>query len=710
MKNFYRQFIPGLLFLFFLIIPFSVHSLTVFPQTVNYQGYLTDSSGQAITSSLNMTFRLHTTDTGASFEWEETQLINVTNGLFSVELGSITPLDPSYFDNPLYLAITVDSEPEMTPRKAITLTGYAIKSYEANLLDGASATDLDQSAHVIDFSNPHSVTPAQIGAAKESAFTAHAGDPSAHHNKTEKFSEMLGQIDDAQIPSTITRDSELLWNNIGGKPAGFADNIDNDSGGDITGVNAGVGLNGGGTTGNVTLNVDVPLSLTSSSPYTIQATNSSILSGSYGIYGWMTSTSAGGYSAGIRGHNASTTGSGIGIYGTHAGSGWGIYGYSPDGRGLYGNSGSGEGVRGYSLNGIGGYFSSSTGYGLVVANGNVGIGDVSPDGERMTIRGDGSSWQRGFLALKNIGEDAGMRLYNSDTTVAHHIYNDNGLGDKLRIAPEGNFGSGGMTVEQAGYVGVNTTNPNSMLHVNGDGVDPSFRAQVSGATKLFVAANGAVVVGANTTAPADVELQVINGSDATLTNGSGFQVIGLETGANVVFDDNEIMARNNGVASKLWLNKDSGNVVVPALEITGGADLVEPFNVVNEFKDVVIPGMVMSIDIKHPGEIRVADKEYDRTVAGIISGANGINPGLSMSQQGSKADGSHPLALTGRLFALADASYGMIQPGDMLTTSKTPGHVMKVSDHARAQGAIIGKAMTPLEAGKGHVLVLVSLQ
>jgi hypothetical protein len=35
---------------------------------------------------------------------------------------------------------------------------------------------------------------------------------------------------------------------------------------------------------------------------------------------------------------------------------------------------------------------------------------------------------------------------------------------------------------------------------------------------------------------------------------------------------------------------------------------------------------------------------------------------------------------------------------------------MKVTDHLRAQGAILGKAMTGLNEGDGMVLVLVSLQ
>jgi hypothetical protein len=96
-------------------------------------------------------------------------------------------------------------------------------------------------------------------------------------------------------------------------------------------------------------------------------------------------------------------------------------------------------------------------------------------------------------------------------------------------------------------------------------------------------------------------------------------------------------------------------------------------------------------------------------VAGIVSGANGILPGISISQVGVN-DGGENVALTGRVYVLADASNGSIQPGDLLTTSSTPGHAMKVTDHTRAQGAILGKAMSGLKDGKGLVLVLVTLQ
>ena len=74
------------------------------------------------------------------------------------------------------------------------------------------------------------------------------------------------------------------------------------------------------------------------------------------------------------------------------------------------------------------------------------------------------------------------------------------------------------------------------------------------------------------------------------------------------------------------------------------------------------------------------------------------------------ADGQHPVALTGRVWTWCDAATGAIAPGDLLTTSGRPGHAMKVTDHGKAQGAIIGKAMSSLREGTGLVLILVSLQ
>ena len=153
----------------------------------------------------------------------------------------------------------------------------------------------------------------------------------------------------------------------------------------------------------------------------------------------------------------------------------------------------------------------------------------------------------------------------------------------------------------------------------------------------------------------------------------------------------------------------NGLVRTQVLEITGGSDLSEQFNI-NTGSLAPEPGMLVSIDPANPGELVLSTTAYDRTAAGVISGAGGVNPGMMMGQKGSIADGDHPVALTGRVYCHVDASFGAIEPGDLITTSATPGHGMKVTDHGQAQGAIVGKAMTGLKDGRGLVLVLVSLQ
>lgn len=158
-----------------------------------------------------------------------------------------------------------------------------------------------------------------------------------------------------------------------------------------------------------------------------------------------------------------------------------------------------------------------------------------------------------------------------------------------------------------------------------------------------------------------------------------------------------------------------GQTSTQVLQITGGGDIAEPFRIGSKSGTVlpnVEPGMVVVIDPDHPGDLEVSRRAYDRTVAGVISGAKGLAPGVVMTAgRKSDADGDQPVALTGRVWTYCDAQQTAIAPGDLLTTSGTPGHAMKVTDHARAQGATIGKAMTPLARGaKGLVLTLVTLQ
>ncbi|MEW6743094.1 MAG: hypothetical protein AB1486_10070 [Planctomycetota bacterium] len=150
----------------------------------------------------------------------------------------------------------------------------------------------------------------------------------------------------------------------------------------------------------------------------------------------------------------------------------------------------------------------------------------------------------------------------------------------------------------------------------------------------------------------------------------------------------------------------NGTTTTKVLTITGGSDIAEPFEVKEES---IEPGFVMCIDPDAPGKLRLSRVEYDTTVAGVVSGAGGVKAGMTMSQQG-ELEGDHPIALAGRVYCWCDASFGAIRPGDLLTTSPTPGHAMKVTDHSRANGAILGKAMSSLSEKKGLVLAIVALQ
>ena len=158
-----------------------------------------------------------------------------------------------------------------------------------------------------------------------------------------------------------------------------------------------------------------------------------------------------------------------------------------------------------------------------------------------------------------------------------------------------------------------------------------------------------------------------------------------------------------------------GKTTVKILEILGGSDLAEPFPASPTTAVEPKPGMVMSIDPDHPGALTVSTAAYDTKVAGVYSGANGLPTGMLMGHDANQltkpGDGNLPIAMSGRVWVYADPSGGEIKPGDRLTTSGSkPGYAMKAADSGRADGAVLGKAMTTVDQQTGMVLVLVNLQ
>lgn len=206
------------------------------------------------------------------------------------------------------------------------------------------------------------------------------------------------------------------------------------------------------------------------------------------------------------------------------------------------------------------------------------------------------------------------------------------------------------------------------------------------------------------------------GMAAYLTNRSNFHTTHFHntgTGGVLFLESNggEFLTAWRPGVGKVFSVDYNGKTTTSDLIITGGADLAEQFDIQDHESGLSpTPGLVVCIDAEHPGELVICGRAYDPTVAGIISGAGGVKPGMVMSQAGSKAGGDYPVSLTGRVYVQADATSGPIQPGDLLTSAETPGYAMKVADPEQAQGAILGKAMGKLDQGKGLVLVLVSLQ
>jgi hypothetical protein len=141
------------------------------------------------------------------------------------------------------------------------------------------------------------------------------------------------------------------------------------------------------------------------------------------------------------------------------------------------------------------------------------------------------------------------------------------------------------------------------------------------------------------------------------------------------------------------------------MELGEGLDYAEGFDVCESTK--IDAGSVLIIDAENPGKLAISDKPYDSKVAGIVAGANGQGSGVRLGA----GQFDYDVALAGRVYCNVDATEAGVEPGDLLTTSATPGYAMKSTDYARAQGAILGKAMESLQKGqKGQILVLVTLQ
>ena len=316
-----------------------------------------------------------------------------------------------------------------------------------------------------------------------------------------------------------------------------------------------------------------------------------------------------------------------------------------------------------------------------IYGGNIGIGTTTP------------------TSKLEVSDYESQVITNDDTFVANiHSYHNNGLlvhtgyNDGVDIARFSSIGFGyvevpRMVIKDTGNVGVGTTSPDAKLDVNG-------QVKISGGSP-----------GAGKVLTSDA-----SGLASWQTLASGSDSDWVVSGSNMYSDvTGNVGIGTTNPSSKLTVQ---GNILieevgtgVDLLELGAGLDYAEGFDV-TESKEIA-PGTVLVIDSENPGNLTMSSESYDSRVAGIVAGARGLGSGVRLGVGQFECD----VALAGRVYCNVDATGAGVEPGDLLTTSVTPGYAMKATDCAKTHGAILGKAMERLAKGeKGQILVLVTLQ
>lgn len=299
-----------------------------------------------------------------------------------------------------------------------------------------------------------------------------------------------------------------------------------------------------------------------------------------------------------------------------------------------------------------------------------GVTDTGQIGMRMFGGRINEQLQSGFIDVR-AGTPTDGLVFRVDTF--------SGAAERMRITASGN-------------IGINTPSPAGNLHIGGAVPD--------------------IFLGGHTVGNQDGLRVHYNQPLRTATldaKGASFRVRGESGAAGGGASDRLFIDLTNGnvgightaPAEKLVVE---GNVAVSGDVLLTGADCAEDFDVLDA--RALEPGTVMVIGDE--GRLHESSDAYDTRVAGVLSGAGDYRPGIVLDKQQAR-ENRLPVALTGKTFCKVDAQYGPIRVGDLLTTSPTAGHAMRADDPLKASGAVIGKALRPLEEGQGLIPILIAL-
>ena len=350
--------------------------------------------------------------------------------------------------------------------------------------------------------------------------------------------------------------------------------------------------------------------------------------------------------------------------------------------------------------------------------------NVYPKGSGGILIGNPSTGNGGFSSLyMGITADTSGRSYLQSIRSSGSAWGD------LNLNPQGgNVGIGtnnpGSKLVVAGTTEIKsdgTTWP-ALVFTNTAGRQKYFEMPPSGAMYLFDRQNGnydtywdnAGKVGIGTSNPqAKLHVNGTTQTEGLRLNGSDFQM-GLNDNRNkgskpdqraLVNDLNDVLVLNYAGDFEGAVRVDSdlriaGTTSTAILEVRG-ADITEKA----ENTEGVEVGEVVVIDPTKPNHVRRSHKAYDKTVVGVVSGAGGISHGMQLAQAG-VLDGNTAFAIAGRVYVKVT---GKVEVGDLLTTSDKAGYAMTAADPIKSIGTVIGKAWS-LPNAEGLVLMLVIMR
>ena len=261
----------------------------------------------------------------------------------------------------------------------------------------------------------------------------------------------------------------------------------------------------------------------------IQGTSASTDANAVAIQGTMSSTAPGGFSAAVRGVNNGNLGLGIGVWGSQAGSGWGVYGTAPNGFGVNGNSTTSTGVNGSSTSGAGVAGTSASAAGVSgTSTSGAGVAGISNTSNAGSFQNTNAANTASTVVGNSNGSGASVEGTNTGTGRGgfFQVLNAASTADAIRAETNGTGASWGIHAISSGTNGAglfrqtNAANTSNNLQSNQAGLgraglfNSTNAASTANAVDVNVAGTGFALRAASTNA-APRALQTAGGVQLT---------------------------------------------------------------------------------------------------------------------------------------------------------------------------------------------------